>query len=504
MKTTDLIPLILYQLVDGDKYGYEIVKQIEDSSAGGIIIKQPTLYSVLKKLEQGKFISSYWQDSEIGGKRHYYKLTDNGKAQLDTYPSFEQLIKEVTNDDAYKYIPTSPALADNNLDTNEVDGNSQNNINAEIDYLDKNLENQQDKIDESIPTATFEFNDITDIKPIHIDLSSSISNNEEYNFSSSYIPENNYDTDNTLSSTSNEDINSLNYSEIKLDNNDLISQDFSTTSSVIENELEQLPINDSPIVQPITFNIFDAMEPANYGDKPKENFNNEIQDSSSKQNKEEDVAPGSKFTEKVEPINEPCVNNKLYSKLTPNEELIEDLRNNTVEEEYSSPIENIEQIQYLNYVDFNTDPNTIKRKTAIKKHIIKMSITCISLLIMIISTLILCNKYSYSKLYYISSIVVCLIVVLYPLILLNNIHKIRLKYCSTPFRYSTLRDFFVKLSIFLSLVIVIFAYNLSNSSNINEIFSISNCSSFLFPIIFASVIMLDWLYSMLLYKDYKN
>ena len=24
MRTTDLIPLILYQLVDGDKYGYEI------------------------------------------------------------------------------------------------------------------------------------------------------------------------------------------------------------------------------------------------------------------------------------------------------------------------------------------------------------------------------------------------------------------------------------------------------------------------------------------------
>ena len=34
MKTTDLIPLILYQLVDGDKYGYEIVKQIEDCSNG--------------------------------------------------------------------------------------------------------------------------------------------------------------------------------------------------------------------------------------------------------------------------------------------------------------------------------------------------------------------------------------------------------------------------------------------------------------------------------------
>ena len=93
MKTTDLIPIILYQLIDGDKYGYEIIKQIEDVSNGGIVIKQPTLYSVLKKLEQGKFISSYWQDSEIGGKRHYYKLTENGRLQVSTLPSYENLLK---------------------------------------------------------------------------------------------------------------------------------------------------------------------------------------------------------------------------------------------------------------------------------------------------------------------------------------------------------------------------------------------------------------------------
>ena len=99
MKTTELIPIILYQLVDGDKYGYEIVKQIEDSSNGGIVIKQPTLYSVLKKLEQGRFISSYWQDSEIGGKRHYYKLTENGKLQVSTLPSYKELLTNLLEED---------------------------------------------------------------------------------------------------------------------------------------------------------------------------------------------------------------------------------------------------------------------------------------------------------------------------------------------------------------------------------------------------------------------
>ena len=78
MKTADLIPLILLELNECDKYGFELTKSIENKSHGKIIIKQPTLYTILKKLEKTKFITSYWQDSEIGGKRHYYKITDNG------------------------------------------------------------------------------------------------------------------------------------------------------------------------------------------------------------------------------------------------------------------------------------------------------------------------------------------------------------------------------------------------------------------------------------------
>lgn len=92
MKTVDLIPLILLELQDGDKYGFELTKNIETKSNGNIIIKQPTLYTLLKKLEKSKFISSYWQDSEIGGKRHYYRLTENGKLQASTLPSYDELL----------------------------------------------------------------------------------------------------------------------------------------------------------------------------------------------------------------------------------------------------------------------------------------------------------------------------------------------------------------------------------------------------------------------------
>lgn len=95
MKTADLIPFILLELNESDKYGFELTKNIETKSKGQIVIKQPTLYTVLKKLEKSKFISSYWQDSDIGGKRHYYTLTANGKMQVSTLPSYEELLNNM-------------------------------------------------------------------------------------------------------------------------------------------------------------------------------------------------------------------------------------------------------------------------------------------------------------------------------------------------------------------------------------------------------------------------
>ncbi len=71
--------IILKTMLDGDKYGLDIIKEVEARSNGTYELKQPTLYSCLKRLENQELISSYWLDSDIGGKRHYYKLTDKGR-----------------------------------------------------------------------------------------------------------------------------------------------------------------------------------------------------------------------------------------------------------------------------------------------------------------------------------------------------------------------------------------------------------------------------------------
>lgn len=79
-----LNPTILSTLAECDKYGYEIIDEIKTKT--GIEIKQPSLYSSLKRMEVQKLISSYWKDSEIGGRRHYYCLTNDGKNFLQKNP----------------------------------------------------------------------------------------------------------------------------------------------------------------------------------------------------------------------------------------------------------------------------------------------------------------------------------------------------------------------------------------------------------------------------------
>lgn len=75
--------ILLKALQSGDKYGYEICKEIEEKSNGTYILKQPSLYSGLKRLEAQKLITSYWKDSDLGGRRHYYSLTPAGSQKIE-------------------------------------------------------------------------------------------------------------------------------------------------------------------------------------------------------------------------------------------------------------------------------------------------------------------------------------------------------------------------------------------------------------------------------------
>lgn len=70
--------IILRVLLEGDNYGYEIIKAIFKNSGGQYELKEPSLYTSLKRLESQELIESYWGNESQGGRRKYYQITPSG------------------------------------------------------------------------------------------------------------------------------------------------------------------------------------------------------------------------------------------------------------------------------------------------------------------------------------------------------------------------------------------------------------------------------------------
>lgn len=75
--------IILRILQDGDNYGYEIMKAVSVNSHNEYELKEPSLYTSLKRLEKQGYIVSYWGDQSQGGRRKYYHITDSGHAAFN-------------------------------------------------------------------------------------------------------------------------------------------------------------------------------------------------------------------------------------------------------------------------------------------------------------------------------------------------------------------------------------------------------------------------------------
>lgn len=74
--------LILSLLSEADKYGYEIIKELELRSENAFSFKEGTLYPVLHKLENDGYVKSYNSRGDRGRARKYYEITNKGKKQL--------------------------------------------------------------------------------------------------------------------------------------------------------------------------------------------------------------------------------------------------------------------------------------------------------------------------------------------------------------------------------------------------------------------------------------
>lgn len=71
--------IILARLMKADSYGYEINKIVSTLSDGQFELKEATLYTAFRRLEDAGYITSYWGDSGAGARRRYYTITPSGR-----------------------------------------------------------------------------------------------------------------------------------------------------------------------------------------------------------------------------------------------------------------------------------------------------------------------------------------------------------------------------------------------------------------------------------------
>lgn len=83
MKKGVLDMLVLKLLEKEQKYGYQLISELKESSGELFILKEGTLYPILYRLEDDGLVESNWSSPK--GKqmaRKYYRITEKGKTAL--------------------------------------------------------------------------------------------------------------------------------------------------------------------------------------------------------------------------------------------------------------------------------------------------------------------------------------------------------------------------------------------------------------------------------------
>lgn len=98
--------VILAQLYDLDSYGYEINKNVQQATDGALELKEATLYTTFRRLEQAGLILSYWGDESTGARRRYYSITEEGRRlyreNCDDWKKIRAIIDKLLQDKSEK------------------------------------------------------------------------------------------------------------------------------------------------------------------------------------------------------------------------------------------------------------------------------------------------------------------------------------------------------------------------------------------------------------------
>ena len=79
--TLDL--LILKALSTSELHGLGISRRIEQITQGTFLVKPGSLFPALHRMEESGWLSGFWGESENNRRAKFYRLTRNGKSQLE-------------------------------------------------------------------------------------------------------------------------------------------------------------------------------------------------------------------------------------------------------------------------------------------------------------------------------------------------------------------------------------------------------------------------------------
>lgn len=79
--TLDL--LILHTVAAGPLHGYGIGKAIRGTSQGVLDVEEGALYPALHRLDRRGLVASEWGRTETGRRAKFYRLTEDGAAELE-------------------------------------------------------------------------------------------------------------------------------------------------------------------------------------------------------------------------------------------------------------------------------------------------------------------------------------------------------------------------------------------------------------------------------------
>jgi PadR family transcriptional regulator PadR len=99
--TPELLPGTLYMLVlrtlsAGPLHGYAIARRVKQASREGLTLEDGSLYPALNRMLVKGWLSAEWGISENNRKARFYRLTPEGRKQLEKEAEqFDRLVRSI-------------------------------------------------------------------------------------------------------------------------------------------------------------------------------------------------------------------------------------------------------------------------------------------------------------------------------------------------------------------------------------------------------------------------